>query len=408
MAPQLTVTKGFAARSPMPWMTRAMSSLPVPVSPSMSTGIGDLAAFCAERQDAVHRGRAGDDVGEAERAGAAVAIGADDGFELAELHGVAQRDDQALGRDGLDEEIGGAVAHRRDDGFERGMGGLDDHRHGDAVARHGFHHRHAVAVGHHQIEDHGAEAGIGAQQRQRLVAAGGGDRREAGAAGDLRGQPQLHRIVVDDEDARHRDSQAVSDARPPSQANRAVPFRSRIGVARLRGALRRRSPGPARDAKAVERRLGAGYGPPRKSRRKSYRMTDLVRAPAAPPRRGTMSSGRCRNGISTTSIRAPDSPELKRDLDWAQDRGQGVRGRLQGQARGAGEGRAGCIEAVARSEKLGDVTGRLVVVRLSALRARHAEPGEGEVPRRYRPGADGPRRPGCCSGSSSSTASTTR
>ena len=45
-----------------------------------------------------------------------------------------------------------------------------------AVARHGFHHRHAVAVGHHEVEDDGAEARVGAQEPQRLVAAGGGDR----------------------------------------------------------------------------------------------------------------------------------------------------------------------------------------------------------------------------------------
>ena len=73
---------------------------------------------------------------------------------------VAQRDDQALGRDGFDEEVDGALAHRRDDGFERGMGGLDDDGRSDAVARHGFHDRHAVAVGHDEIEDDGAEAGV--------------------------------------------------------------------------------------------------------------------------------------------------------------------------------------------------------------------------------------------------------
>ena len=205
MAPQLTVTKGLPARSPMPWMMRAISSLPTPVSPSISTGIVRLSRPCRQSvMTRVHGGAAGDDV--AERRGCrrgwlrSVRI---DGFQRLELHGVAQRNDQPLGRDRLDEEVDGALAHGRDHGFERGIGGLDDHRGGDPLARHRFHHRHAVEVGHHEIEDHGADAGIGAQLGERLLAAGRGDRLEAGAAGDLGGQPQLHRIVVDNQNARH-------------------------------------------------------------------------------------------------------------------------------------------------------------------------------------------------------------
>ena len=137
------------------------------------------------------------------RAGAAVAVGADDGFELAQLHDVAQRDDEALGGDRFDEVVGRAVAHRRDDGFERGVGGLDDHRNGDAVTLHGVHHRHAVAVGHDEVEDDGAQTRIGPQHFQGFVAAGGRHRGEAGAPRDLGGQPQLYRIVVDNKDARH-------------------------------------------------------------------------------------------------------------------------------------------------------------------------------------------------------------
>ena len=157
----------------------------------------------------MHGGRAGDDVLEAQGTGTAVTLGTDDGFELVELHGVAQRDDEALGRDGLDEEVDGALAHRRHDRFERGVRGLDDDGRGDAVAGHGFHHRHAVAVRHNEVEDDGAEAGIGAHQAQRFVTTVGGDGSETGAARDFRGQPQLHRIVVHDENARHQVSQAV-------------------------------------------------------------------------------------------------------------------------------------------------------------------------------------------------------
>ncbi len=49
MAPQLTATKGFALRSPLPWMARANNSLPTPDSPSISTGMEEVAAFWAVR-----------------------------------------------------------------------------------------------------------------------------------------------------------------------------------------------------------------------------------------------------------------------------------------------------------------------------------------------------------------------
>ncbi len=44
MAPQLTVTKGFAARSLAAWMARATISLPTPDSPSSTIGMFDWAA----------------------------------------------------------------------------------------------------------------------------------------------------------------------------------------------------------------------------------------------------------------------------------------------------------------------------------------------------------------------------
>jgi hypothetical protein len=38
IAPQFTTTKGLAARRDWPWIPRATSSFPVPVSPEMMTG----------------------------------------------------------------------------------------------------------------------------------------------------------------------------------------------------------------------------------------------------------------------------------------------------------------------------------------------------------------------------------
>ena len=51
-APQFTATKGLALRSPEPWIARAISSLPTPDSPSISTGIAEFAVFCAARSTA--------------------------------------------------------------------------------------------------------------------------------------------------------------------------------------------------------------------------------------------------------------------------------------------------------------------------------------------------------------------
>ena len=65
IAPQLTATNGLARRSPEPWMARAISSLPTPDSPSISTGISEAAAFSAVRSTVLHARVAGDDVLEA-------------------------------------------------------------------------------------------------------------------------------------------------------------------------------------------------------------------------------------------------------------------------------------------------------------------------------------------------------
>ncbi len=62
MAPQLTVTNGLPVRSLAPWMARAISSLPTPDSPSISTGMLDFAARSARRITRVHVRACGDEV----------------------------------------------------------------------------------------------------------------------------------------------------------------------------------------------------------------------------------------------------------------------------------------------------------------------------------------------------------
>ena len=87
-------------------------------------------------------------------------------------------------------------------------------------------------------------------------------------------------------------------------------------------------------------------------------MADLVRAPAATAQKGHNEFGELPEWNLTDLYPGPDSPELKRDLDWSKSEAKSFeadyRGKLEQLAK-AGR----LYEAVARSEKLGDVTGRL-------------------------------------------------
>ena len=67
-------------------------------------------------------------------------------------------------------------------------------------------------------------------------------------------------------------------------------------------------------------------------------MIDLLRAPGVPAQKGHNEFGTLPEWNLNDLYPGVESPELKRDLDWATVRGQGVRGGLQGQARSAGEG----------------------------------------------------------------------
>ena len=124
-------------------------------------------------QRRLHGGALGDDVLEAERAGAAVLDAVEFAFERAGVERVAQAHLQPLGADRLDHEIDRARAHRRDDVVDAAMRGLDDDRRGDGVAAQPREHAEAVEVRHHQIEDHTVDARAvrAGEQRRRRVAA---------------------------------------------------------------------------------------------------------------------------------------------------------------------------------------------------------------------------------------------
>ena len=87
-------------------------------------------------------------------------------------------------------------------------------------------------------------------------------------------------------------------------------------------------------------------------------MTDPVRAPAAAAQKGHNSFGSLPEWDLSALYPGPDSAELKRDIDWAKSEAKAFEADYKGKLEALA--RAGKLdEAVVRSEKLGDVTGRL-------------------------------------------------
>jgi len=87
-------------------------------------------------------------------------------------------------------------------------------------------------------------------------------------------------------------------------------------------------------------------------------MADLVRAPAAPAQKGHNEIGALPQWDLTDLYPAPDAPELRRDLQWAKDEAKAFEADYKGKLEALTK--AGKLyEAIERSEKLGDVTGRL-------------------------------------------------
>ncbi|HEX4297972.1 MAG TPA: M3 family metallopeptidase, partial [Devosia sp.] len=87
-------------------------------------------------------------------------------------------------------------------------------------------------------------------------------------------------------------------------------------------------------------------------------MTDPVRAPAAPQQQGHNEFGTLPEWDFTDLYPGAESPELKRDLDWARTEARSFEAEYKGKLDGLAK--AGRLyEAVERAERLGDVTGRL-------------------------------------------------
>src|SRR5262245_66265922 len=88
------------------------------------------------------------------------------------------------------------------------MGGLYDHRNGEAGLAHEGEHAEPVEIGHHQVEDHGVDSQVGAgEELDCRIAAIREDRLAAEALDCGFQQATLDRIVVDNEhDLRHEPS----------------------------------------------------------------------------------------------------------------------------------------------------------------------------------------------------------
>ena len=127
----------------------------------------------------------------------------------ADLELVADRNGDAFGAGGLDQEIVGAGAHRLHGAVDAAARGQHDHRQvGIGCAQLGQHLQPAH-VGHHQVQQHQRDlfAARTVDQVQRRAAAGRGDDLHA-AAGDRRFQQSpLHGIVVNDKDGLRHDAE---------------------------------------------------------------------------------------------------------------------------------------------------------------------------------------------------------
>ena len=182
-------------------MARAISSLPTPDWPSISTGMAEPAAFSAVRSTACMRGLRVMMSLKVSVPGAAALDAEQLAFERARRERVAQAHLEPLGADRLDHEVGRARAHGRDHIVDAAMGGLHDHRDRQARRAHLAEHAEPVEIGHHEVEHDRIDARVlgAGEQRGRRIAALGHDRLVARARDHVFQEPPLHRIVIDDE-----------------------------------------------------------------------------------------------------------------------------------------------------------------------------------------------------------------
>ncbi len=158
-------------------------------------------SFLRAAQHAFHHRRAGDDVGERQRAFAAALEPLQLVAQRLGGERVAQADLNALGAGRLDHEVRRARAHRRDDIVDAAMRGLHDYRNVASGLFHAGHHAEPVEVRHHQVEDHAVDplAFGSAEEFRRRIAAIRSERLVAETLHHVFDEAALNRIVVDDQ-----------------------------------------------------------------------------------------------------------------------------------------------------------------------------------------------------------------
>ena len=112
-----------------------------------------------EPRGAGHRFRPAHNVAKAELAGVAPRGSAQFVLERVDPEGVLDRHLKPLGSNRLDDEIHRARAHCRNDRLDRAVRRLHDGGDRDIALAHAREHRHAVEIGHHQIENEEADRG---------------------------------------------------------------------------------------------------------------------------------------------------------------------------------------------------------------------------------------------------------
>ncbi len=164
---------------------------------------GDLrgGGALAEADDALHAGRTGDDVAECQRAARGPFHPRHFALEGIELQRIFDRDLKAFRRRRFDDEIHRAGAHRRDNRVDPAVGGLHDYRDVAFLSLQFRQHRHSVHRRHGKVEDDQRDAFAfrAVEERERGLAAVGGQRGVALALHRRGQQPALDRIVVDDQ-----------------------------------------------------------------------------------------------------------------------------------------------------------------------------------------------------------------
>ena len=153
----------------------------------------------AKADHPVHGRAVRDHVLEGQKAAATARRALDLALDGLDLERVADRRLQPVGRRWLDDEIEGAVAHRRNHGLDAALGGLHDRRDVDVAFAHRLQHADAVETGHDQIEDdhrHVARARP-VEDIERGRAAVDHDCRMAEPRHGGLEQPALHGIVID-------------------------------------------------------------------------------------------------------------------------------------------------------------------------------------------------------------------